>query len=162
MIQMSDAEWPSGETMMSAAKMNAKKILERVKSARSQLENLLRDRTWVTEAKKVAEKQGKEVKKIIDSDVAKLRVFLEKERTELEKLQAQIPGEVARIKKFVDGQKKELAHLLNTVKASARQKAAKAKKTAKSKVATGAKKRPAKKTGAKRKSASSASTSASR
>jgi DNA mismatch repair ATPase MutS len=138
--------------MMSAAKTNAKKILDRVKKARSQLEILLKDRTWIDEAKKVAEKQGKEVKKIIDSDVAKLRGFLEKERSELEKLQAQIPGEVARIKKFVSGQKKELSKLLTTVKKRANQK----------KAPGGAKKRPAKKAGAKRKSSSSGSASASR
>jgi hypothetical protein len=143
--------WAEERPMMSAAKTNAKKILERVKGARAQLETLLKDRTWVDEAKKLAEKQGKEVKKIIDSDVAKLRVFLEKERTELEKLQAQIPGEVARIKKFVTGQKKELSKLIKTVKTKS--KAAGAKSAAR---AAGAKKKAG--SGKKRtKSASSAS-----
>ncbi len=136
--------------MMSAAKANAKKILDRVKSARTQLENLLKDRSWIGDAKKVAEKQGKEVKKIIDTDVAKLRVFLEKERKELEKLQAQIPGEVARIKHFVDGQKKELSKLLKTVKA-------KAKTQKKSAAGTKSKK----KTGTRKKSSSKGASSAS-
>lgn len=135
---------------------NAKKILDRVKSARTQLETLLKDRSWIDEVKKVAEKQGKEAKKIIDTDVAKLRVFLEKERKELEKLQAQIPGEVARIKKFVDGQKKELSKLITTVKTTAAAKTAE-RKAAPKKAAKPAAKRKA--GAAKKKSAASAESS---
>ncbi|MBC7385771.1 MAG: hypothetical protein H7301_06375 [Cryobacterium sp.] len=115
---------------MSAAKTNAKKILERVRNARSQLESFLKDRSWIEEAKKIAEKQGNEVKKLIDTDVAKLRVFLEKEKKELEKLQAQIPGEVTKIKKFVEAQKKELSGLLTSAKSG---KGKKTKKVAKPK-----------------------------
>lgn len=132
-------------TTKTAPKGTAKKIIERVRGARAQIEALLKDRTWIDEAKKVAEKQGQEVKKIIDSDVAKLRTFLEKERAELEKLQAQIPGEVARIKKFVDGQKKELSKLLKTVKAKSKPKKKKS--------------RASKKTGAKSASGASAHSS---
>lgn len=107
---------------MSAAKSSAKKILDRLKNARTQLESLLKDRSWIEEAKKVAEKQGYEVKKMLDTDVAKLRTFLEKERKELENLQKQIPGEVKKMKKFVDGQKKELTKLLSSVKAKSKKK----------------------------------------
>lgn len=112
---------------MSAAKSNAKKILDRLKNARTHFESLLKDRSWIEEAKKVAERQGHEVKKMLDTDVTKLRTFLEKERKELEKLQNQIPGEVKKMKNFVESQKKELTKLLSTVKSKSKKKATKAK-----------------------------------
>lgn len=113
--------------------MNAelKKVLDRVKGARSQIQNLIQDKAWVVEAKKYAEKQGKEVKRLIDTDVALLKKFLEKEKTELEKIQKQIPEEVAKIKKFVASQKQELQTLLTSVKAKAGTKAGKAAHKAK-------------------------------
>lgn len=125
---------------MATPEMNAKAILNRVKAARTQLEGFLKDRTWIEDAKKMAEKQGLEVKGIIDADIAKLRVFLEKERKELEKLQAQIPGEVNRIKKFVEGRKKELSKLLTGVKANAGKKASKAKRVVRKKATAATKK----------------------
>lgn len=151
-------------TEKKTAKMTAKNLVERVKSARSQLEKLLKDRAWIDEAKNVAEKQGKEVKKILDTDIAKLRTFLEKEKKELEKLQARIPGEVKKIQSFVNEQKKELSRLLISAKASAGKKANQAKGVAKKKAAetrknvakvVGAK--TSKKPGAGRKSTNSAS-----
>jgi len=119
--------------MPPSKKIDISKIIGRLKSARTQIETLVKDRTWIEEAKKVAEKQGNEVKKILDSDVAKLKAFLEREKKELEKLQAQIPGEVDKLKKFVDDQKKELTKLLGTVKSKAESKAKSAKGAAKAK-----------------------------
>ena len=47
--------------------MNAdlKKIVGRVKDAQQQLQSLVQDQAWVEEARKYAERQGKEVKKLI-------------------------------------------------------------------------------------------------
>ena len=118
---------------MPANKIDIQKIIGRLKEARTQIENLIKDRSWIEEAKKVAEKQGQEVKKLLDGDVAKLKAFLEKEKKELEKLQAQIPGEVDKLKKFVDSQKKELTKLIGTVKATAGNKDERAKVVAKAK-----------------------------
>jgi len=89
-----------------------KKLLSKVKKAQSQLEVMLKDKTWVDEAKKYADKQSKEVKKLIGADAEKVRAFLEKERKEFEKFQKQIPGEVQKIRKFVDGQRKEFEKLI--------------------------------------------------
>lgn len=142
---------------MAVAKKNTKTLLSRVKNARAQLEGFLKDRSWIEEAKKAAEKQGSEVRKMIDSDVAKLRGFIEKERKELEKLHAQIPGEVGKLKKFVDGRKKELSKLLTNVKSTAGKKTKKAKGSAKKKVARVKKtllKTPPKKAGGTKKTAS--------
>ena len=107
-------------------KMNAElqKMAERVKSARTQIQTIIQDKAWMGEAKKYAEKQGNEVKKLINSDVHKLRSFLEKEKSELEKIQKQIPVEIEKMKGFVDSQKKELQKLLVSMKG----KAGKAKK----------------------------------
>jgi len=118
---------------MPATKIDVQKIIGRLKEARTQIETLIKDRSWMEEAKKVAEKQGQEVKKILDGDVAKLKAFLEKEKKELEKLQASIPGEVEKLKKFVDTQKQELTKLLGTVKAKAETRAKSAKGAAKAK-----------------------------
>ncbi len=97
--------------------MNAelKKVVSRVKTAQAQLENLLKNRTWVEEARKYAERQGKEVKKLISGDVSKVKTFLEKERKELERFQKQIPGEVKKFRKFVMGQRKEIEKLLGSI-----------------------------------------------
>jgi hypothetical protein len=118
---------------MPTPRIDVQKILGRLKEARIQIETLLKDRSWVEEAKKAAEKQGQEVKKLLDTDVAKLKAFLEKEKKELEKLQASIPGEVEKLKKFVDDQKKELTKLLGTVRTKAETRAQTAKGAAKAK-----------------------------
>ncbi len=120
-------------TEKKTTKTTAKSLVGRVKMARAQIEKLLKDRSWIEEAKNAAEKQGRDVKKILDTDVAKLRSFLDKERKELEKLQARIPGEVKKIQTFVDQQKKELTRLLTNAKATAGKKANLAKKAAKKK-----------------------------
>jgi len=93
-----------------------KKVVDRVKTASGQLQNLLKDRTWVDEAKKYADKQATEAKKLFDGDLGKIKTFLESERKELERFQKQIPGEVDRFVKFVGGQRKELEKLLKAVK----------------------------------------------
>lgn len=99
-------------------KMNSelKKVVDRVVTAQSQLQAMLKDKTWVEEARKYAEKQSKEVKKLLKADVSKVKTFIERERKELERFQKQIPGEVKKIRKFVDGQKKELEKLLTSVR----------------------------------------------
>ncbi len=93
-----------------------KKIVGKMKAAQQQLQGLVQDQSWVEEARKYAERQGKEVKKLLTSDVKKVRVFLEKERKELERFQKQIPSEVKKLRKFVDGQKKELEKLIATTR----------------------------------------------
>ena len=96
-------------TMM---KSEIKKVVGRVKEAQGRLQMALQDRTWIEEARKYADKQGKDVRKLLAGDVDKVRAFIERERKELERLQKQIPGEVKKLKKFFDQQKKELEKLL--------------------------------------------------
>ncbi len=114
------------------------KVVSKVKEAQGQLQKMINSHDWVEEARKYAERQGKEVKKILTSDVSKVKSFLEKERKELERFQKQIPGEVKKLRKFVSIQKKEFEKLLaNVVKISNSGSKAKAKakpKKAKAKV----------------------------
>ncbi|MBY0470807.1 hypothetical protein K2X30_06515 [bacterium] len=93
-----------------------KKVVDRVKTAQGRLQGVLKDRTWVEEARKYADKQKKEVQKLLSGDVHMVKTFIEKERQELEKFQKQIPGEIKKFKKFVDTQKKELEKLLTNVR----------------------------------------------
>jgi len=103
-----------------AVNADLKKVLNRVKAAQSQLETLLKDKTWVEEARKYAERQGKEVKKLFSADVTKVKSFLERERKELEKFQKQIPSEVKKLQKFVGAQRKEFQKLLTNVRKAGR------------------------------------------
>lgn len=98
--------------------MNAevKKIVQRVKAAQVKLQQLLKDKTIVEEARKYAEKQGKEIRKLLASDAGKVKAFLEKERKELEKFQKQIPGEVQKFRTLVNSQRREVEKLLKRVR----------------------------------------------
>ena len=93
-----------------------KKVVTRVKEAQVQLQNLVKSHDWIEEARKYAERQGKEVKKLFAPDVEKMKTFLERERKELERFQKQIPGEVKKFRKFVNLQKKEFEKLLTNVR----------------------------------------------
>ncbi len=138
-----------------------KKIVGRVKEAQQQLQGLVQDQTWVEEARKYAERQGKEVRKLITSDVKKVRTFLEKERKELERFQKQIPSEVKKLRKFVDGQRKELEKLIATTrKVGLKEAMAKAQKQRTKKTAAPKKAAAPKKT-AKKAPSAAAETSAS-
>jgi len=129
------------EKIMKTMNVDLKKVVNRVKSAQVRLQGVLKNnKTWVDDALKYAERQGKEVRKLLTSDVNKVKHFLERERKELEKFQKQIPGEVKKIRKFVDSQKKELEKLLGNVrKVSAAKKGG--KKVSKKKKSTGATKK---------------------
>jgi hypothetical protein len=93
-----------------------KKVVGRVKDAQKTLQTLLKGQDWVEEARKYAERQGKEVKKLLSADAGKVKSFLERERKELERFQKQIPGEVKKLRSFVLSQRKEVEKLLANVR----------------------------------------------
>jgi hypothetical protein len=98
-----------------AVRPELKKVLSRVKTAQSKLQTLLKNQDWVEEARKYAEAQGKEVKKLLRADVGKVRTFLEREKKTLEKFQKELPGEVKKFREFLLAQSKELQKLLANV-----------------------------------------------
>lgn len=103
-----------------------KKAIARLKNVQEQVHDLIKDPTWVDDARKYAERQGKEIKKLIRSDADKVKKFVNRERKEIERFQKQIPGEVAKLKKYLVSQRKEFEKLLKQVtKASKAQKSAK-------------------------------------
>jgi hypothetical protein len=134
-----------------------KKVVAAVKDAQVQLQTVLKDRSWIDDARKYAERQGKELKKLLSSDMDRVVAFVESERKELERFQRQIPGEVKKLKKFVDAQKKDLEKLLVNLRKNAKPAAAKgrARKTKVTKPAA------AKATSARKKAAKPRATAAS-
>ena len=112
-----------------------KKVVQRLKTVQQKFQNLVKDKTWLEDARKYAENQGKEVKKLLTSDVTKVKTFLDKEKRELEKFQKQIPAEIEKFKVYVGAQKKELEKLLKNVKKTAEKKVGKKKTARKTKSA---------------------------
>lgn len=107
-----------------------KKVVGRVKEAQKKLQTMINGQDWVEDARKYAERQGKEVKKLITADANKVKTFLERERKELERFQKQIPGEVKKFRTFVLSQRKEIEKLLANVRKANGNGAAKSKKRA--------------------------------
>ena len=105
-----------------------KKIISRVKTTQAQLQAMLKDKNWVADARKFADQQGKELKKLFAADSKKIKNFIQREKKGWEAIQKQIPGEVQKLKKFVDSQKKELDKLLANVKGVTRGKKKKTKR----------------------------------
>ncbi len=101
---------------MAVMNSEIKKVISKVKDAQVKLQGVLKNQDWVEEARKYAERQGTEVKKLIATDLDKVKVFIEKERKELERIQKQIPGEVKKLKVFVTSQRKELEKLLASLR----------------------------------------------
>lgn len=133
---------------MKSMNSEIKKVVNRVKQAQTQFQSLIKSQDWIDEARKYAERQGKELRKLFAPDVEKMKSFLERERKELERFQKQIPGEVKKIRKFVTLQKKEFEKLLVSIRKMSPQKgvlsSAGSSKTARSK-AKGKKAAPKKK-----------------
>ncbi len=123
-----------------------KNWIEKMKAAQKQLNSLVKD-NWVNEAKRFAERQSKEVRKLIQTDITKVRTFVEREKKDLEKLQKQIPGELNKWKKVLETQKKELTGLLGKAQKAAGRKSGskKAVKTKSKKAGTAARKTSSKK-----------------
>src|SRR5262249_47673660 len=112
-----------------AVNAEVKRILKRAKKVQLRLNEVLQSQDWLEEARKYAEQQRKEVRKLIETDLEKLRAFLERERKELERFQKQIPGEVKKLRGFVLKQRKELETLLQGLrKAGSSKKAARPKR----------------------------------
>jgi bisphosphoglycerate-dependent phosphoglycerate mutase len=124
-------------------KTKIKKVVGQVKTARAKLEKnfgVLKGQDWVEEARKYAEKQSKEMKKLLATDAKKVQAFVTKERKELEKLQKQLPAEVEKLRTFVLSQRKEFEKLITKVRKNAVKTAVRKTKPARKKAAATAKK----------------------
>ena len=117
-----------------------KRLVDRVKDAQGKLQKIMKDQDWIEEARKYAEKQSTEVKKLFSSDIGKVKTFIERERKELERFQKQIPGEVKRFKTLLTKQRAEFEKILsNLSKTSA--KGTKSAGRARKKASTGTRKK---------------------
>lgn len=104
------------QKLITAMNSEVKKVLDRAKKAQTKLQTILEQQDWIEDARKYAEKQRKEVKKLLSSDIGRVKTFLEKERKELNKFQKEIPGEVKKLRGFVKGQRAELEKLLKNLR----------------------------------------------
>ena len=113
--------------------------VRKVKEAQDQIKTLVGQGNWMDEARKYADRQSKEVKKLLHGDLEKVRTFVVRERRELEKLQKQIPSELARWKKYLDSQRKELEKVLVTMTGAKKKSRSKGSARSAGKAKTGAK-----------------------
>jgi hypothetical protein len=95
-----------------------KDVVGQLKTKQKQLQHLVSKDT-LKEAKKYAETSSKELKNMLknNTDVKKVKSFIEKEAKEIHKLQKAIPTELAKFSKFVETQKKEFEKILKSVHA---------------------------------------------
>jgi hypothetical protein len=94
-----------------------KEVVGQLKTKQQQLQGLMNKET-LKEAKKYAENSKQEIQRLIrTTDVKKVKARILKEAAELKKLQAALPGEIARLTRFVDTQRKELEKVLKSVNA---------------------------------------------
>jgi uncharacterized membrane protein YqiK len=97
-----------------------KKIVGRMKVAQTKLQSrvdeLMTNQDWLDEAKKYAERAGTDVKKLISSDVTKVKTFVDRQRKELERVQKQLPAEVKRFQKLLNQQRTELEKMIRKIR----------------------------------------------
>ncbi len=104
---------------MSTFKKDIRKVVGRAKDAQRKFHNKLKTGNWIEEARKTAEKQTREVKKLFKGDVRKVRAYLEKERKELNRLQKKIPIEIRRMRNNLKSRKGDIERMLKAVKTAA-------------------------------------------
>lgn len=119
-----------------AKKIDLKAIVSKAKGAQKKIQAVLNNQAWLDEARLLAERQKKELSKLISGDVTKVKSFVEQERKALEKLQKEIPSDLTRYKTFFSTQKAEYQKLLKSLT----QVQAQAKSEAKTGVAKASKK----------------------
>lgn len=94
-----------------------KEVVGQLKTKQQQLQGLMNKET-LKEAKKYAEGSKQEIQRLIQTtDVKKVKARILKEAAELKKLQTALPGEIAKLTRFVDTQRKELEKVLKAVSA---------------------------------------------
>ena len=105
------------------ANKEVQKLVKQLKKAKSNFQAYIQKNDILDDAKKYADKQGKELKKILKSDANKVKAFIEKEKATLDQFSKQLPNEVEKLKKFILSQRTELEKALNTIKKNATGKA---------------------------------------
>lgn len=96
-----------------------KRIVGRLRAAQGQVRTLLKDRSWIDDARKYAERRQGELTRLVRADVEKVRAFLVREKKEVEKLQRRLPREIEKVRKYVRAQRGEFEKLLKQLKTSA-------------------------------------------
>lgn len=101
---------------MTVVNTEIKKVVRQLKKAQKQFQGFIKDKNWLDEARRYAETQGREVKKLLSGDMKKVSTFLKRERGELEKIQRKLPSELKRLRTFLDKHRKEFEKHLTALK----------------------------------------------
>lgn len=97
-----------------------KRMMDRIKDAQKRLQKIVKDQDWVGEARRYAEKHGVEMRRLFSTDMDKVKIFLERERKELERVQKQIPGEVKKFRDLLAAQRVEFEKLIRNLSKNGR------------------------------------------
>lgn len=100
---------------MTKISVDLKNILRKIKGVQVQFKKTFDGKSVAVEAKKYADRQSKDLKKLINQDIEKVRSFLEDQKSEVERFQKQIPAEVKKWSQYLTSQRKELESILRTV-----------------------------------------------
>lgn len=128
-----------------------RKLVSQLRSAQDRFQSAVKNGSVLEEARKVAERQKKDVRKLLGKDFDRVMNFIEKERKELDRLQKRLPGEVAKLKKYVQNSRQEFERILKRAKKTAKKADAPTGGASSSKTA---KKKPAARKKAKKKKSS--------
>lgn len=102
--------------------VEVKKVVGQVKKAQAKFQEAVKSRAnWIEDARKYAESQGKEVRKLIAGDFHKVKNFLERERKELDRFQKRLPTEIRKLKTYVNAQKREFEKILRVLRTTSAQ-----------------------------------------
>lgn len=106
------------ENMKFVDAMNSelKKAVKQVNQFREKVNHAIKDQDWFEDVKCFAMKQRQQVQKRFGADISRFKVFLERERKEIENFQKKIPGEVRKFKQILVGQRREIENIILKLK----------------------------------------------
>ncbi len=106
--------------------LELKKVVRQIKKTQGHIQDLLKEKQWLEEARKYAESQGKEVKRILRTDLGKVKTFVAKERADIaefqkrfNRMQKDLPGELGKLKRYMRTQRAEAERFVRRLRKAA-------------------------------------------
>src|SRR5689334_8001530 len=109
---VSGAEAIMKHGILNAVNQEVGNLMKQLKMAQKQVQEMLKTKDIVNQAKKYANTQSAEVRKVLASDAKVVKAFLEKEKCELSEFQKQINTDVKKLSAFVLSQRKDFEKLI--------------------------------------------------
>ena len=105
--------------MNAKVKSEIRRVAKSLKDAQAHFEKALASSNWVTDAKKYADKQRRQIDRLSRANVKKVKTFAEEQKKELNRILNRVPGEVQKVRRYVTSQKKDLERLVANVRKAA-------------------------------------------